>query len=75
MAMMQPGDTFLSLLLKDGGHLSHGMAINFSGTFYNPVHYPLHYDKAHPQHEQIDYDAVRAMAVGRFTRMIPRTSS
>jgi len=62
MAMMEPGDTFLSLVLKDGGHLSHGMHLNFSGIFYNPVHYALHYDKSHPQHEQIDYDSVRAQA-------------
>ncbi len=62
MAMMQPGDTFLSLILKDGGHLSHGMHLNFSGIFYNPVHYALHYDKNHPHHEQIDYDSVRAAA-------------
>lgn len=62
MAMMEPGDTFLSLILKDGGHLSHGMHLNFSGIFYNPVHYALHYDKNHPHHEQIDYDSVRAAA-------------
>jgi glycine hydroxymethyltransferase len=63
MGLMQPGDTFASLLLADGGHLSHGMKINFSGTFYNPVHYPLHYDDVHPQHEQIDYDAVRTLCL------------
>lgn len=62
MSIMQPGDTFLSLVLKDGGHLSHGMHLNFSGIFYNPVHYQLHYDKNHPQHEQIDYDSVRKAA-------------
>ena len=62
MALMEPGDTFLSLVLKDGGHLSHGMHLNFSGIFYNPVHYALHYDKSHPQHEQIDYDSVRKAA-------------
>lgn len=62
MAMMEPGDTFLSLILKDGGHLSHGMHLNFSGIFYNPVHYALHYDTDHPHHEQIDYDSVRAAA-------------
>jgi glycine hydroxymethyltransferase len=63
MAMMSPGDTFASLVLKDGGHLSHGMKINFSGTFYKPVHYPLHYDLAHPEAERIDYDAVRAVCL------------
>ena len=63
MALMQPGDTFASLILKDGGHLSHGMKINFSGTFYKPVHYPLHYDKTHPEFERIDYDAVRQVCL------------
>jgi len=61
MALMEPGDTFASLVLKDGGHLSHGMKINFSGRFFKPVHYPLHYDKNHPEHERIDYDAVKAV--------------
>ncbi len=63
MALMEPGDTFASLILKDGGHLSHGMKINFSGTFYKPVFYPLHYDTSHPEHERIDYDAVRAVCL------------
>ncbi len=62
MSMMDPGDTFLSLVLKDGGHLSHGMHLNFSGIFYKPVHYQLHYDKDAPRHEQIDYDSVRRAA-------------
>jgi glycine hydroxymethyltransferase len=61
MALMEPGDTFASLVLKDGGHLSHGMKINFSGRFFKPVHYPLHYDKNHPEYERIDYDAVKAV--------------
>ncbi|HSB36780.1 MAG TPA: serine hydroxymethyltransferase, partial [Thermoanaerobaculia bacterium] len=63
MAVLSPGDTFASLVLKDGGHLSHGMKINFSGTFYRPVHYPLHYDKSHPEHERIDYDACRKVCL------------
>jgi glycine hydroxymethyltransferase len=61
MALMEPGDTFASLVLKDGGHLSHGMKINFSGRFFKPVHYPLHYAKDHPEYERIDYDAVMAV--------------
>jgi len=58
MATMQPGDVFASLLLKDGGHLSHGMSLNFSGRYHKPVHYPLHYEPTHPEFERIDYDAV-----------------
>ncbi|MEX2219576.1 MAG: serine hydroxymethyltransferase [Phycisphaerales bacterium] len=61
MATLEPGDTFASLVLKDGGHLSHGMKINFSGRFFRPVHYPLHYGKDHAEYERIDYDAVKAV--------------
>ncbi|MFG0257103.1 MAG: serine hydroxymethyltransferase [Phycisphaerales bacterium JB043] len=63
LSIMDPGDTFASLVLADGGHLSHGMKLNFSGKFYNPVHYPLHYDAGHPEHERIDYDAVRQVCL------------
>ncbi len=70
MALMEPGDTFASLTLADGGHLSHGMKINFSGTFYKPVHYPLHYEASHPEHERIDYDAVRAVCMEHKPKML-----
>jgi len=70
MTLMDPGDTFLALALKDGGHLSHGMHLNFSGIFYNPVFYPLHTDENHPQYERIDYDAVSAAAHEHKPRMI-----
>jgi len=63
LATMAPGDTFASLLLKDGGHLSHGMKINFSGIFYRPVHYPLHYGKDHADFERIDYDAAERVCM------------
>jgi len=63
MATMKPGDTFCSLVLKDGGHLSHGMSINFSGVYHKPVFYPLHYQPSHPEFEQIDYDAVRKVVL------------
>ncbi len=70
MALMEPGDTFASLVLADGGHLSHGMKLNFSGTFYNPVHYPLHYDPNHPEHEKIDYEAVRELCLEHRPKML-----
>ncbi len=69
-AMMTPGDTFASLVLADGGHLSHGMKINFSGKYFKPVHYPLNYDAHHPQFEQIDYDACRKVCLEHKPKMI-----
>ena len=69
-ALMNPGDTFASLVLADGGHLSHGMKINFSGKYFKPVHYPLNYDAKHPQHEQIDYDAVRKVCLEHKPKML-----
>lgn len=69
-ALMEPGDIFASLVLKDGGHLSHGMKINFSGRFFKPVHYPLHYSKDHPDFERIDYDAARAVCLEHRPKII-----
>lgn len=70
MACMEPGSTFASLVLKDGGHLSHGMKINFSGRYYSPVHYPLHYDVAHKDFERIDYDAVEKVVLEHKPKML-----
>ncbi len=70
MATMDPGDTFASLVLSDGGHLSHGMKLNFSGVFFKPVHYPLHYDETHAEFERLDYDAVRAVCKEHKPRVI-----
>ncbi|MHC4993660.1 MAG: serine hydroxymethyltransferase, partial [Planctomycetota bacterium] len=69
-ALMQPGDTFASLVLADGGHLSHGMKINFSGKYFQPVHYPLNYDLGADNFEQIDYDAVREVCLEHKPKMI-----
>src|SRR5256886_15026663 len=57
MAMMQPGDRFLSINLSSGGHLSHGMKLNTSAIFYKPDHYDLD-----PKTETIDFNSVRAKA-------------
>ncbi len=70
MALMEPGDTFCSLVLADGGHLSHGLPINFSGHYYKPVHYPLLRDEAGEGFEQIDYDAVREVCLEHKPKML-----
>tara|TARA_B100001059_G_scaffold233936_1_gene275164 strand:- start:547 stop:1842 length:1296 start_codon:yes stop_codon:yes gene_type:complete len=65
MAMCKPGDRILSLPIKSGGHLSHGLKPNFSGTFYDIVEYDLD-----PETERLDYDAIRAIARETKPRMI-----
>ncbi len=57
MAMMKQGDSFISLNLASGGHLSHGMKLNASAIFFKPDHYELD-----PKTEIIDFDSVRAKA-------------
>lgn len=65
MAACNPGDTILSLPIKSGGHLSHGLKPNFSGTFYTIVDYDLD-----PKTETLDYDAIAALARRHKPRMI-----
>jgi glycine hydroxymethyltransferase len=55
-AVLQPGDCILSMDLSQGGHLTHGASVNFSGRLYRIVHYGLN-EKAY-----IDYDQVRDLA-------------
>lgn len=69
-ALMEPGDTFASLVLSDGGHLSHGMKINFSGKYFNPVHYPLTYNLDDANAERIDYEAVRKVCLEHKPKML-----
>jgi len=52
MALLKPGDTFMGMSLAEGGHLSHGMALNMSGKWFNAVSYGLNAS------EEIDYDAL-----------------
>ena len=56
-ALVTPGDTIMGMSLLHGGHLSHGSSVNRSGKFYHAVHYTVD-----PETEQIDYDAVEALA-------------
>jgi len=56
-AIAKPGDTILGLELAHGGHLTHGMKLNFSGKFYNPVAYGVD-----PDTFLINMDTVRSLA-------------
>jgi glycine hydroxymethyltransferase len=56
LAFLKPGDTFMGLSLAEGGHLTHGMALNMSGKWFNPVPYGLN------AQEEIDYDAMERTA-------------
>jgi len=58
LALMEQGDTVLSMSLDHGGHLTHGHKINFSGLLYRFVHYGVD-----PVSERIDYDQVRELAL------------
>ncbi|HZZ51921.1 MAG TPA: serine hydroxymethyltransferase [Pseudonocardia sp.] len=56
-AFAQPGDTVLAMDLKQGGHLTHGSKVSFSGKWFNAVPYSVRQDT-----ELIDYDQVRDLA-------------
>jgi glycine hydroxymethyltransferase len=56
-ACLQPGDTMLAMDLAHGGHLTHGMRLNFSGKLYRVVGYTVH-----PETERIDFDQVARLA-------------
>ena len=56
-ALLNPGDTVLSMSLAHGGHLSHGSPVNMSGKYWNIVSYGVD-----PETETIDYDEVRRLA-------------
>ncbi len=56
LAFLKPGDTFMGMSLAEGGHLTHGMALNLSGKWFNPIAYGL--DK----NEVIDYEQKERLA-------------
>ncbi len=56
LAFLKPGDTIMGMSLAEGGHLTHGMALNMSGKWFNVVSYGLDADEA------IDYDAMERKA-------------
>ena len=69
-ALLDPGDTFASIELSDGGHLTHGAPPNISGKWFQPVHYPLVYDDARPDYGRIDYDAVERVCMEHRPKLL-----
>ena len=63
-AMLKPGDTFMGMSLDQGGHLSHGSPVNFSGTYFNCVPYGVNAEG------RIDYENVREIAKKCHPKMI-----
>jgi len=63
-ALLQPGDTIMGMSLAEGGHLTHGMALNMSGKWFNVVSYGL------DAKEEIDYEAMEALAREKKPKLI-----
>ena len=65
LTVMKPGDTVLAMDLAHGGHLTHGMRLNFSGKLYNTAHYGVR-----KEDHRIDFDQVAALAKEHKPKMI-----
>jgi glycine hydroxymethyltransferase len=65
MTLLQPGDTLLGLDLANGGHLTHGHKLNFSGKLYRVASYKVRQDT-----ETVDYDQLEVQAVAEKPKMI-----
>ncbi|HYP78644.1 MAG TPA: serine hydroxymethyltransferase [Steroidobacteraceae bacterium] len=65
MALVNPGDTILGMSLDQGGHLTHGSKVNFSGRIYRAVSYGLRADDG-----RIDYEQMEQVALAEKPRMI-----
>ncbi len=65
LALMNPGDTLLGMSLAEGGHLTHGVKVNFSGQVFNAVQYGID-----PETALIDYDQVEALAKEHKPKLI-----
>ncbi len=64
LALLTPGDTIMGMSLAEGGHLTHGMALNMSGKWFKVVSYGLN------EREEIDYDAMEQLAHQKRPKLI-----
>ena len=65
LALLEAGDTILGMSLSEGGHLTHGASVNFSGKLFNAVQYGID-----PETGLIDYEQVEALAKEHQPRLI-----
>ena len=65
LALLNAGDTVLGMSLADGGHLTHGASVNFSGKLYNAVQYGLNNETG-----EVDYEAVAKLAEQHKPKLI-----
>jgi glycine hydroxymethyltransferase len=65
MSLLTPGDTILGMSLSEGGHLTHGAKVNFSGKLYNCISYGLNHETG-----EIDYDELERLAFEQKPKMI-----
>jgi glycine hydroxymethyltransferase len=56
MSVLEPGDAYVAMSLNEGGHLTHGSPVNFSGRLYKPIAYGVH-----PETHRIDYDRIASL--------------
>lgn len=63
-ALLQPGDTVLSMDLSNGGHLSHGSPVNYSGKHFNIIQYGIHEDG------YINYEEIKQLAIEHKPKLI-----
>ncbi|HMB37915.1 MAG TPA: serine hydroxymethyltransferase [Wenzhouxiangellaceae bacterium] len=65
LALLKPGDTILGMDLSEGGHLTHGAKVNFSGKIFNAVHYGLNHGTG-----EIDYERMAELAKEHQPKML-----
>ena len=65
LALLQPGDAVLGMNLADGGHLTHGAKVNFSGRLFRAAQYGVH-----PETGEMDYDALARLAEAHRPKLL-----
>ncbi len=64
-SILNPGDTLMGMSLSEGGHLTHGHGVNFSGRFFKSIQYGVNRET-----EQLDYDAIEQLALEHRPKLI-----